>query len=79
VAARCGALDRHGGVVAVPFKETLPEVELGLATMERADTVAIANFRQVVMQCAGLGEKRAVQKRVPVPVGPAVERRSQAC
>jgi DNA-binding transcriptional LysR family regulator len=39
-------------VVAVRFKETLPELQLGLAAMETNDTAAMTIFREVVMQCA---------------------------
>jgi hypothetical protein len=40
------------GVVAVRFKETLPELQLGLAAMEANDTAAMTIFREVVMRCA---------------------------
>jgi DNA-binding transcriptional LysR family regulator len=40
------------GVVAVRFKEALPELQLGLASMEANDTSAIAIFRDVVMRSA---------------------------
>jgi DNA-binding transcriptional LysR family regulator len=40
------------GIVAVRFKETLPELQLGLAAMEANDSAAMTIFRDVVMQCA---------------------------
>jgi DNA-binding transcriptional LysR family regulator len=40
------------GVVAVRFKEALPELQLGLASMEANDNAAIAIFRDVVMRSA---------------------------
>lgn len=40
------------GVVAVRFKEALPELQLGLAALETNDTVAMTIFREVVTQCA---------------------------
>lgn len=39
-------------VVMLPFKEPLSQVQLGLGTMEADESVAIAIFRKVVMQCA---------------------------
>jgi DNA-binding transcriptional LysR family regulator len=40
------------GVVAVRFKEALPELQLGLAALETNDTVAMTIFREVVTECA---------------------------
>jgi DNA-binding transcriptional LysR family regulator len=40
------------GVVAVRFRETLPELQLGLAAMEANDSAAMTIFRKVVMQSA---------------------------
>lgn len=39
------------GVVAVRFKETLPELQLGLAAMETNDTAAMTIFREIVTEC----------------------------
>lgn len=39
-------------VVALPFAERLPEMQLGLAAMESNDSPAMNVFRQVVMECA---------------------------
>jgi len=39
------------GVVAVRFKETLPELQLGLAAMETNDTAAMTIFREIVAEC----------------------------
>jgi DNA-binding transcriptional LysR family regulator len=40
------------GVVAVNFKETLPELQLGLAALATNLSDAMSIFRKVVMQCA---------------------------
>jgi DNA-binding transcriptional LysR family regulator len=39
-------------VVALPFAERLPEMQLGLAAMESNDSPAMKVFRKVVMDCA---------------------------
>ena len=39
-------------VVALPFAESLPQVELGLAAMESSDSASLRIFRNVVMDCA---------------------------
>jgi len=39
-------------VTAVPFTEKLPEMQLGLASMDSNDTAAMKIFRKVVIECA---------------------------
>jgi DNA-binding transcriptional LysR family regulator len=39
-------------VVAIPFAEKLPEVQLGLAAMESHSSTALNIFRRVVVECA---------------------------
>ena len=41
------------GLVALPFKEPLPTLQLGLASMESDETQGMSIFRKVVMECAG--------------------------
>jgi DNA-binding transcriptional LysR family regulator len=42
------------GLIAIPFKESLPEMQLGLTTIDANETAAMAIFRSVVMRCAAL-------------------------
>ncbi|NYF80246.1 LysR family transcriptional regulator [Granulicella arctica] len=49
------------GVVAVPFKESLPPMQLGLASMQANETRAMTIFRKVVMECAEAALERSVQ------------------
>jgi hypothetical protein len=39
-------------VVALPFAESLPQMQLGLAAMESSDSASLRIFRKVVMDCA---------------------------
>ncbi len=39
-------------IVAIPFVEPLPALQLGLASMEANDSLAMTIFRNVVMECA---------------------------
>jgi DNA-binding transcriptional LysR family regulator len=39
-------------VVALPFTEPLPVLQLGLAAMQRNESLAMTIFRKVVMECA---------------------------
>jgi DNA-binding transcriptional LysR family regulator len=39
-------------IVAIPFKEPLPGLQLGLAAMEANESLAMTIFRKVVMECA---------------------------
>jgi hypothetical protein len=39
-------------VVALPFAEPLPQMQLGLAAMETNESPSIRIFREVVMDCA---------------------------
>ncbi len=45
---KCGFPD----VVAIPFTETLPEVQLGIAAMESNHSAALNIFRRVAVECA---------------------------
>jgi DNA-binding transcriptional LysR family regulator len=40
------------GIAFLPFEETLPPMQLGLAALETNDRVAMEIFRQVVLDCA---------------------------
>jgi hypothetical protein len=40
-------------VVAIPFAEKLPEVQLGIAAMESNNSAALNIFRRVAVECAG--------------------------
>jgi DNA-binding transcriptional LysR family regulator len=44
-------------VVAVPFAEKLPEVQLGIAAMESNNSAALDIFRRVAVECAGAGNR----------------------
>ena len=39
-------------IVPLPFRESLPQLELGFSAMDANDSVAVAIFRRVVMECA---------------------------
>ncbi len=40
-------------LIALPFKEPLPTLQLGLASMASNETLEMSIFRKVVMECAG--------------------------
>ena len=53
-------------IVAIPFVEPLPALQLGLASMEANDSVAMTIFRNVVMECAeSTLERRATANLYP--------------
>ena len=57
-------------VVAVPFSETLPQRELGLAALESNDTPAMRIFRKVVLECAAQTLERPqppLPRQIPIP------------
>ena len=51
VGAKCETLGGRRDVVAIPFKESLPAVELGLATLQSCDSIALTVFRKVLRSC----------------------------
>jgi DNA-binding transcriptional LysR family regulator len=61
---KCGFPD----VVAIPFAEKLPEVQLGIAAMESNDSAALNIFRRVATECAAA----ASHYIAPVPHHPYV-------
>jgi hypothetical protein len=59
-------------VLALPFLERLPEMQLGLAAMESNDSPALKVFRKVVMDCAKsllLTRKEKTPAHFPAAVG----------
>ncbi len=53
-------------IVAIPFVEPLPALQLGLASMEANDSLAMTIFRKVVMECAeSTLERRATANLYP--------------
>ncbi len=60
---------RFPGVVMLPFKETLPEVQLGLCAIEANEAVALTIFRKVVMQCAdAIFARRTLESEAPIRI-----------
>ena len=49
-------------VVALPFTEPLPALQLGLASMESNESTAMTVFRKIVMQCA----EATLERRLPM-------------
>jgi DNA-binding transcriptional LysR family regulator len=64
VAGRCGALDQHPQVVAVPFKEALPEIVLGIASASCPPSASMASFLKLVRSCKEPQKKRPAEKLV---------------
>lgn len=67
-------------VVPLPFREPLPEMQLGLSAMETNESVAMTIFRKVVMQCAEATLERRLKTHLssvhlPQPVMAFPERR----
>jgi DNA-binding transcriptional LysR family regulator len=56
------------GLVSLPFRETLPKMRLGLATMRGNDSPALNIFRQVVLDCATKAFPNAMEHSVRAPV-----------
>jgi len=54
-------------VVALPFTEPLPELQLGLAAMETNESLAMTIFRKVVMECAAATLERRVVRLSSAP------------
>jgi hypothetical protein len=52
-------------VVALPFAEPLPELQLGLAAMETNESSAMTIFRKVVTECAEAALERRVIRLQP--------------
>lgn len=51
-------------VVALPFSESLPKIQLGLAAMEANDSPSMRIFRKVVLECAA---RALEQRQMPIP------------
>lgn len=74
---------RFPHVVALPFTENLPQMQLGLAAMETNDSASMKIFRKVVMECAARTLDRPQQplqrRQMPIPQPPvAVMSRREA-
>jgi hypothetical protein len=52
-------------VIALPFAEPLPELQLGLAAMETNESSAMTIFRKVVTECAAVAFQRRVVRLQP--------------
>jgi DNA-binding transcriptional LysR family regulator len=57
-------------VVALPFAESLPQMQLGLAAMEANESASMKIFRKVVMECAArtLEQPKQVMPRRQMPI-----------
>jgi DNA-binding transcriptional LysR family regulator len=69
---KCGFPD----VVAIPFTEKLPEVQLGIAAMESNHSAALSIFRRVALECAAAANHFIPPEVHPTYVPPPVALRA---
>jgi DNA-binding transcriptional LysR family regulator len=58
------------GIVALPFRDPMPQFELGFTSMDANDTAAVSIFRKVVMECASETLTHPVTIPLPHPTPP---------